>query len=260
MTADTTPVYAVARTRPRPALAMLTLTEVRLLLREPVALIWGLAFPMALLAVMGLASSSPQAQLGGLRLVAVYEPILIAFVTVAFAIQGLPAVVAGYRERRILRRMATTPVGPVRVVAAQLAVNLAVVLVATAGILAVGRLAFGVALPGQPAGFLVTYVLTAAAMLGLGMLIAALAPTGRAAGVIGTMLFFPLMFFAGLWIPRAQMPASLQQISDFTPLGAAVQALQDSLRGFWPHPSGLAVLAGYAIVFTVAAARFFRWD
>jgi len=28
----------------------------------------------------------------------------------------------------------------------------------------------------------------------------------------------------------------------------------------WPHPSALAVLAGYAVVFTVAAARFFRWD
>jgi ABC-2 type transport system permease protein len=68
------------------------------------------------------------------------------------------------------------------------------------------------------------------------------------------------MFFAGLWIPRATMPASLRQVSDFTPLGAAVQALQDSMRGSWPHPWGLAVLAGYAVVFTVAAARFFRWD
>jgi ABC-2 type transport system permease protein len=74
------------------------------------------------------------------------------------------------------------------------------------------------------------------------------------------MLFFPLMFFAGLWIPRAQMPASLRQISDFTPLGAAVQGLQDSMRGAWPHPAGLAVLAGYAVVFTVAAVRFFRWE
>jgi ABC-2 type transport system permease protein len=259
MTIDTTPIYAAAQTRPRPALAKLALTEVRLLLREPVALFWGLAFPMALLAIMGIASSGPGARLGGLPLVAVYEPILIAFVTVAFAIQGLPAVVAGYRERRILRRLATTPVGPVRVIAAQLTINLAVALVATAGILAVGRLGFGVALPGQPAGFLVTYVLAAAAMLGLGMLIAAVAPTGRTAGVIGTMLFFPLMFFAGLWIPRATMPASLLRISDFTPLGAAVQAMQDSMRGAWPHPSGLAVLAGYALVFTVAAARFFRW-
>jgi ABC-2 type transport system permease protein len=260
MSVDTAPAYAAAPARPRPALAKLALTEARLLLREPVALIWGLAFPMALLAVMGIASSRPQADLGGLPLVAVYEPILIVFVTVAFAIQGLPAVVAGYRERRILRRLATTPVGPVRVVAAQLAVNLAVALVATAGILTVARLGFGVALPGQPAGFAVTYVLAAAAMLGLGMLIAALAPTGRSAGVIGTILFFPLMFFAGLWIPRAQMPASLRQISDFTPLGAAVQALQDSMRGSWPHPMELAVLAGYAVVFTVAAIRFFRWE
>src|SRR5262245_46617563 len=259
MSVDTS-VYAAAPTRPGSALAKLTLTEVKLLLREPVALFWGLAFPMALLAVMGLTSSGPQSDLGGLSLVAVYEPILIAFVTVAFAIQGLPGVVAGYRERRILRRMATTPVGPVRVVAAQLTVNLAVALAATAGILTVGRLAFGVALPGQPVGFLLTYLLAATAMLGLGLLIAALAPTGRAAGVIGTMLFFPLMFSAGLWIPQATMPITLQRISDFTPLGAAVQAMQDSMHGYWPHPSGLAVLAGYAVIFTTAAARFFRWD
>ena len=90
--------------------------------------------------------------------------------------------------------------------------------------------------------------------------VAAVAPTGRTAGVIGTMLFFPLMFFAGLWIPRAQMPASLVRISDFTPLGAAVGAMQDSMHGSWPHPSALAVLAGYAVVFTVAAIRFFRWE
>src|SRR5215471_9336487 len=95
MAIDTTPIYAAAPTRPGSAFRRLALTEVRLLLREPVALFWGLTFPMALLAVMGLASSGPQADLGGLRLVAVYEPILIAFVTVAFAIQGLPAVVTG---------------------------------------------------------------------------------------------------------------------------------------------------------------------
>ena len=51
---------------------------------------------------------------------------------------GSPAGLAGRLggEQRIHCR-------PVRVVAAQLAVNLAVALVATAGILAVGRLAFG---------------------------------------------------------------------------------------------------------------------
>ena len=60
MSADTAPASAAASARPRPALARLTLTEARLLLREPVALLWGLAFPVALLAVMGLASSGKQ--------------------------------------------------------------------------------------------------------------------------------------------------------------------------------------------------------
>ena len=32
------------------------------------------------------------------------------------------------------------------------------------------------------------------------------------------------------------------------------------MRGSWRHPTGLAVLAGYAVVFTIAAARFFRWE
>ena len=131
--------YLMAPTRPRRALAKLTLTEAKLLLREPVTLLWGLAFPAALLTVMGLASSGAQSDVGGQRLVAVYEPIVIAFVTVALAVQVLPALLAGYRERRVLRRLATTPVGPARVIAAQLAVNMALALAATAGVLTVGR-------------------------------------------------------------------------------------------------------------------------
>ena len=87
-----------------------------------------------------------------------------------------------------------------------------------------------------------------------------MAPSGRGANAIGALLFFPMMFFAGLWLPRAAMPPVLRDISDFTPLGAAVQALQDSAQGHWPHPLDLAVMACYALVFGVAAARLFRWE
>ena len=233
---------------------MLTITEAKLLVREPLALFWGLAFPMALLAVMGLSSSD----IGGVPLVTIYEPIVIAFVGVVFGVQGIPVQVAGYRERRILRRLATTPAGPVRVVAAQLIVSLVVVLAATAGVLAVGRLGFGVPLPRQPAGFVLVAVLSATAMLALGLLIGAVAPTARSAGAAGTVLFFPLMYFAGLWTP--QMSASAKHIGQFTPLGAATQALGDSMNGGWPHPAALAVLAVCAIACAGAAARFFRWE
>jgi ABC-2 type transport system permease protein len=165
--------------------------------------------------------------------------------------------VAGYRERRVLRRLATTPAGPARVIGAQLIVSLAVILIATAGVVAVGRLGFGVPLPRQPAGFALVAVLSATAMVALGLLIGAFAPTARSAGVAATVLFFPLMYFAGLWTP--QMSATARHIGQFTPLGATVQALGDTMAGTWPHPAALVVLGVCTIACAGGAVRFFRW-
>jgi ABC-2 type transport system permease protein len=209
---------------------------------------------MVLLAVMGLSASN----VGGVPLVTVYEPIVIAFISVAFGVQGIPVQIAGYRQGRVLRRLATTPAGPVRVIGAQLIVSLAVILIATVGVLVLGRLGFGVPLPRQPVGFALVAVLSAAAMVALGLLIGAVAPTARSAGAAGTVLFFPLMYFAGLWTP--QLSASARRIGQFTPLGAARQALGDSMAGSWPQPAAIAVLGLCTLVCAGAAARFFRWE
>jgi ABC-2 type transport system permease protein len=153
---------------------------------------------MAMLSVIGLLSDGPQGDLGGITLVAAYEPVLIAFTCSTFALQGLPAVLTGYRERGILRRLNATPVGAGRLLAAQLTVNASVALIASAGLLAVGAAGFSVPLPHQPAGSILALLLTTAAMLSLGLLVASLARNPRVAGAVGTMLFLALMFFAGL--------------------------------------------------------------
>jgi ABC-2 type transport system permease protein len=246
--------------RPRSAFATLVRTEAILNVREIIPLLWGTGFPVALLAVLGVFSTGPDKSLGGFSLVASYEPVLIAFSVATFALQGVPIVLAGYRERGILRRLNATPVGAGRLLAAQLTVSLGLTLVSVIGIVVVGRLAFGVALPGQPAAFGLALILTAGAMLGLGLLVAALARTGRVAGAVAAMLFLPLMFFAGLWTPQATMPAALRRIGDDTPLGAAVAALQHAMAGQWPSLASFAVLAGYAVVFGLLAWRFFRWE
>jgi ABC-2 type transport system permease protein len=254
------PASKPARKSQRSAFANLTVTEAKLLAREVVPLLWGVGFPMVLLSVIGSFSSGPDKSLGGGTLVAAYVPILIAFSCATFALQGLPTVLTGYRERGILRRLNATPVGAGRLLGAQLTVNLSVSLIATIGILVVGRAAFGVPLPGQPVGFVLAFGLTAAAMIGLGLLVASLARTGRVAGAVGTMIFLPLMFFAGLWMPQATMPAGLRTAGDDTPLGAAVAALQDGMAGQWPSAAGLAVLAAYAVVLGLLAWRLFRWE
>ena len=75
------------------------------------------------------AFKEPSKQLGGLTTLDAYVPILIAFVLAMLALNALPPVLAGYREKGILRRLSTTPVGAVRVLAAQLAIQLAVAVV-----------------------------------------------------------------------------------------------------------------------------------
>ena len=214
-----------------------------------------------LLTILGtLGGKKPDKDLGGVSLAATYVPIVIAASLAMLALAVMPPVLGTYREKGILRRMSTTPVQPSRLLAAQVAINFGVVVITTLLVLVVGRLAFDVALPGQGAGFLVAFLLAAAGLFGIGLTIAAVAPTGKAANAIGTLSFFPMMFFAGLWVPRAVMPDALRHISDYTPLGAAVQALQDSAAGHWPHALHLAVLAGYALIFGAISNRVFRWE
>jgi ABC-2 type transport system permease protein len=86
------------------------------------------------------------------------------------------------------------------------------------------------------------------------------ARTSGAVNVIGRVVFFPLMFFAGLWLPRALMPSVLLNISNYSPLGAMVEAFQDSMQKGFPPAAPLLVLAAYAVVFGYLAKRFFRWE
>ena len=73
-----------------------------------------------------------------------------------------------------------------------------------------------------------------AGLFAIGLTIAAVARTATAVNVNGRVTFFPLMFFAGLWLPRALMPGVLLDISNYTPLGATVQAVQDSMQTGFP--------------------------
>lgn len=243
-------------------LPRLTLMELKLFVREPMAVFFAVAFPALLVGILGSVPGfrQPERSLGGLRVIDLYVPIAISFVLVMLALNVAPTALATYRERGILRRLATTPVGPAALLTAQMLMSLVTAAVAVLLVLAVGRLAFAVGLPRQPIGFALAFVLSAAAVFAVGLVVAAVVPTARSAQGIGSLLIFPVMFFAGLWVPRAAMPETLRQVSDFTPLGAGVQALQDATGGAWPQPLHLAVMAAYVLVFGVVAARTFRWQ
>ncbi len=242
--------------------AKLTRTEIKLFLREPVGAFFSLFFPTILVAILGNIKifRDPSPELNGLRTIDVYVGIAVALTVAMTGLQVLPMVLATYRERGVLRRVATTPVRPITLLAAQMTATVLIAAVSSALCIAVGYLVFDVRLAGNFPGFVLAFLLCALGVFAIGLFIAALAPTGKAGNAIGTLLFFPSMFFAGLWTPREFMPDPVQRIGDFTPMGAGERALNDAMNGNWPNWLSAAVLVGYLVVFGLGAARFFRWN
>lgn len=240
----------------------LTRTELKLAVREPMFTFFALFFPTVLVAILGSipAFRERDPDLGGLRVIDLYVNISVTLSLAVIALQVLPAVLADYRERGILRRFAATPVPPVKVLAANLAMSLLCAIISTSLVLAVGRIVFGVPLPRQLAGFVLAFLFSAVGVLAIGLFVAAVAPTGKTAGAIGMLLFFPSMFFAGLWAPREVLPRLIQRIGDFTPLGAGERALHEAMTGHWPNLLSVTVLVLYLVVFGALAARLFRWE
>jgi ABC-2 type transport system permease protein len=232
------------------ALAKLTSVELKLLVREPGAM-FALLIPLFILVVFG-SSIEP----GDTVLV----PMSLAIAVGLVGLYLMPTTLATYRERGILRRLSTTPVRPGSMLVVQLILQLVLVVAACGLLLTVAGTVLGARLPDAVLPVVVTFLLGTAALFAVGLLIAALAPNGRAANGIGVLLYFPMAFLAGLMQPVDQMPAILASIGRYTPLGAFRQALQDAWAGGSPSLLLWGVLAAYAVIISVAAARLFRWE
>ncbi len=250
-----------ART-PRSAFGKLLRAETKYAWRAPLGLLLGVAVPVLVLITLGLipGANKPLKSYDGLTVFSVYFPALIVFALAVLALLSLPTHLASYREQGILRRMSTTPVPPAWMLAAQVIINLVLAVVALGILVLAGTVAFGLGAPKEPGGFKLALLLSIAAVFAIGLWIAAIARTTNAASGIGQLLFFTMLFFSGLYVPRPLMGSVMRDIGDWTPSGAAVHALEDSMLGTFPAAQLLLVLAAWALVFGALAVRLFRWE
>jgi len=244
-------------------MAKLTWVETKLQFREWATVVFGVLFPAVLLIVLAFAFPGfrdPDPELAGLRAVDLYTPILLVFALVVVGITSISSVLATYRHEGILRRLRTTPMGPGRLLVAQLVAQLVVAVLGAGLAIVAAMTVLDVAPPRSWPGAVVALLLAAVSMFGIGLLIGALAPSTSVATAISSIMWMPIMVLAGLWFPRELMPDVMRRISDFSPGGAGVEAM----RGAWFEgavpTSSLGVLAAFALVTGGIAAVTFRWD
>lgn len=237
-------------------------TEARLFTREPGALFWIAVFPSVLLGILGLIPSFRENDpgLGGRSPIDLYVAVSVLLALIMAGIQAMPPVLSGYRERGILRRLRATPVRPHAILAAQAGLHAGAASVSAALVIAVGRLAFGTPLPQNLPAYGLGLVLGLASVLALGAVVTAVAPNAKISTMIGTLVFFPTMFTAGVWIPVQAMDDWLRTLVSFTPMGAASEILDAASQGDWAHLGDVAVSFGWIIVLGLLAVRYFRWE
>jgi ABC-2 type transport system permease protein len=114
--------------------------------------------------------------------------------------------------------------------------------------------------PRDIGGFLLSLVLGTIALFSVGLLVAAVAPNGKAATAIGLVAFFPMLALGGIWVPKEQLPVFLQHVADVLPLGATLNSMRETWAGNPPERLQLVAMVAFAVVAGALATRLFRWE
>ena len=224
-------------------------------LRNRSTLFWNFAFPIGLIALYGIIW--PQA-------ISWLTAGIVVLNIMSSGLLGDSARLTNLRERGILRRVQATPVPTWQFIGAYIMTRLLLVLAQSAAIVGTAVVLYGAeftwdgltaALPLALAGGLV--------FLTIGQLISAIAPTSGAAGAIGQMIYFPLMFVSNLFVPNDQLPRWLVDIARWTPATMLVDMVRPALVPVPAAQSALINLAGlavYGVVAMILAAKLFSWE
>jgi ABC-2 type transport system permease protein len=247
--------------RPGPgAWAALIAAEGRMVARDTAGLIIPLGMPLLILVMNGMGVFG-DAVVNGVSVFELYVmPLVLTIVIATVGVVNMPSFLAYYRRTHVLRRLAVTPAHPGMILTAQVVVSLIQSIAGVATAVAVAMLFFDVGVPDRPWTALAVFGLAALTMYAVGLLVAAVAPTGNAAVAIGLTLFFALGATGGMFGPTDNLPRPIAAVGESLPFGAAVQAMGRAWADMDQNPAHLIAMAAAILVSTAVAVRYFRWE
>lgn len=121
---------------------------------------------------------------------------------------------------------------------------------------------WNVRINGSLAAFLGSWLLTMVSTLSIGMMVGGIAKNSKSAGVIASVLYFPMLIFSGATLPYEVMPTVMQKIVSVFPLTQGIELMKATFLGLPAENVWLpiAVMLAVTVICTGIAVKFFKWE
>ncbi|MDT4372531.1 ABC transporter permease [Blautia coccoides] len=238
-------------------------TELKLSLRGMDMFIFAICVPVVVLVIMGIIYGGKSAYEGAEY--TFLEQTFGAVTTISICaggVMGLPLVVSDYRSKKILKRYKVTPVSPVMILFVQVVIYTLYAAVSFLLLYLTAALFFGYQFRGSAFDFLAGYLLVLVSMFSIGMMVGGIAPNTKTAGVIASILYFPMLIFSGATLPYEIMPAAMQRAANILPLTQGIKLLKAASLGQSTENVMVSVIIMIviAVLCTGIAFRYFKWE
>ena len=239
--------------------------EGKLLLREPITLVFVLALPIVMMIVMcGVFGNDiepgedGEVIFMGVGATDYYMGAYVAVVVAALGLINLPTHLATYRERGVLRRFEASSIPRWSLLGAHTLVMIALSGIGGVLLVIVAKLMYNPMNPVEPVQLVGGFLLAAVTFAAFGTLLGVVMPTARAAQGIGIMLWFVMFMLGGVGPPPEVLPAAMGAVGEATPLLHAVRLLQGTWLGTGWDWGRAGILVGILVVSLALAALVMR--
>jgi ABC-2 type transport system permease protein len=178
------------------------------------------------------------------------------------AMWGAAFNIVNARQRKLLKRLAATPMQRAHYLLSYRVSGLVFVPLQVLVLFAFARLTFGVVIQGSVLAVLGLALLGSWAFAGLGLLCASRAQNSETANGLINLVTLPMMVFSGVFFSSSRFPGFLQPAIRLLPLSAfneAVRHVVNDGASIFSQGFPVTVLVVWTAFTSVLAVRLFRW-
>lgn len=200
--------------------------EILLLLREPVAIFFSLAFPLIIYGFMGIPyGDNVINEAHQIRFIDIMFPTLVGTVASNLLIMGMPIYMAELRAKGVTKRYRTLPLSGITYALAVLSAMVVLIVVGAIIVVAVVGIRHGIRPEALTPTFLGLNVGFVALLCGFGVFFGSLPLSGRTVQALSAAVFFLMFFGSGAAAPIEGLPQWMQNILEYNPLKIWFDAL-----------------------------------